>query len=157
MLLHHPNVGGQRERGHTAYRGAMDAMWGLRAEDNGRVLECEKMKDAPHFEPLQFVLEPVQNSCVVALVSSCLTKVSSRLTKNQRKCLETLRDIDAGRGVAAGAWIEASGVPKPSFHRTVKQLIDAGYVEQHKRGTYGLLPKGLDRLSQVSFGLKKVS
>ena len=79
------------------------------------------------------------------------------MTKNQRKCLEAIRDIDAGRGVAAGAWMDTAGVPRASFHRTVTQLVVAGYVEQHKRGTYGLLPKGLDRLSQVSFGLKKVS
>ena len=156
LLLHHPNAAGQRERGHSAFRGAMDAMWQLKAEDDVRVLECEKMKDALHFEPFRFVLQPVQGSCVVA-VSSGLTKVSGRLTANQRKCLETLRDIDAGRGVNAGAWMDSAGVPKASFHRTVKQLVEAGYVEHGRRGMYSLLPQGLERLSQVSFGLKKVS
>jgi hypothetical protein len=156
FLLHHPNAAGQRERGHTAYRGAMDAMWGLRVEDDARILECEKMKDGPHFEPFRFVLQPVQRSCAVA-VSSGLSKVSGRLTKNQRKCLEALRDIDTGRGVSPSAWIDAAGVPRASFHRTAKQLVDAGYVKHSPRGDYMLLSSGVECLSQVSLGLKKVS
>lgn len=156
LLIHHPGTVSGRPRGSTVFMGAMDAVWELREDDGARILECKKMKDAPHFDPMRFALQPVLESCVMA-VSSGLTLVSSRLTTNQRKCLETLRDIDDGDGVLKGEWCDASGLPKASFHRTVKQLRDAGYVNGARRGRFTLTETGTDRLSQVSPSLRKVS
>jgi hypothetical protein len=156
LLIHHPGVEGQRPRGSTVFMGAMDTAWLLRDDDGTRVLECKKQKDAPHFDDMRFVLQPVMQSCVVAHLEGP-TSLTRGLTRNQRRCLETVRDVDTGTGVPSGVWLDASGLPRASFHRTVKQLVDAGYVSGGRRRNYGLSPTGLDVLSQVSQRLRKVS
>lgn len=156
LLSHHAQKSGDRERGSSALFGAADTVWQLKNDDGLRVLEAKKQKDAELFEAIPFVLRPTLGSCVVEVTSSG-AMVSGRLTPNQRKCAEALRDIDTGGGVASGAWLEVSGVPKASFHRAVKLLVDAGYVERGKRGRYYLLDSGTDLLSQVSSGLRKIS
>lgn len=68
LIVHHSNASGDRERGSTALRGAVDAMWKL--EDNnaylhGRSLSCVSMKD--HEQPTGIDLSLIASgySCVV--------------------------------------------------------------------------------------------
>lgn len=156
-LIHHPGVQGGRPRGSTVFMGAMDAAWELREDDAMRILECKKLKDAPHFDPMRFALQPVQESCVLAEVSQSLTIVSGRLSPTQRKCLDTLAEIETLGGTSAGIWLDASGVAKQSFYRAVKRLVDADYVRHAKHGRYEMTAEGRAQSLKVSPGPKKVA
>ena len=67
LVIHHTNVGGTRERGNTAFRGAVDTM--IRIESTGGVIDltCDKQKDAAHFadHALELVVVPEADSCVL--------------------------------------------------------------------------------------------
>jgi hypothetical protein len=155
LLIHHPGTTVGRPRGSTVFAGAMDAVWELREDDSARVFECKKLKDAPHFDAMRFALQPTLESCVLAQVHG--RHVANTLTRNMRVTIEALRDIDAGDGALKGEWCKASGLVDGSFHRAVKDLREAGYVEGAKRSRWSVTPPGLERLSQLSLTRKKVA
>ncbi len=67
MVAHHTNLGGFRERGNTAFRGACDTMIKVTKEDTRIHLECTKQKDFEHFETIDVELTKVEgtDSCVI--------------------------------------------------------------------------------------------
>ncbi len=158
ILSHHTQKNEERERGSSALIAAADTVMAVKDEEGIRTLKCKKQKDAEPFENWRFALQSVGDSCVVATVSSGgLMVVSGRLTDNQYRALETLRDIDVGSGATTSTWLDSSGLPKSSFHRVVKQLMDAGYVEGGKRQRYQITEQGAGRLVSVSPSLMAVS
>lgn len=74
LVVHH--VGHdktQRERGHSALRGAADCSLRLkRADGGGLTLSCEKMKEAKEWEPIGLRLQTSGESCVVIAVDDAV-------------------------------------------------------------------------------------
>ncbi len=66
LALHHTGVVKSRERGSTAFRGAVDALLSLKKTDGVLVLDSDKVRDGPPIEPLRFRLMPVAGSMVIA-------------------------------------------------------------------------------------------
>lgn len=69
IIVHHTNVGGARERGNTAFRGAADTMIAIETdqETGNIIVNCSKQKDAEEFPPIELMLEvmPEYESAVV--------------------------------------------------------------------------------------------
>lgn len=67
LLVHHSTADGNKERGSTALRGAMDQVLKFQHNevDGTRVLFSSKMKDAPDFTPIRQVLVPEGQSAVL--------------------------------------------------------------------------------------------
>ncbi len=62
MIVHHTNKVGDYERGSSAFRGAMDVMIKLTPHETEKdvvKVTCEKMKDAPKFEPFSLKAKPI--------------------------------------------------------------------------------------------------
>ena len=81
VIIHHTNVSGTRERGNTAFRGAADTMIVVRRNDETGTIqvECDKQKDAEHFEPMNLGIQLVAGTDSMVLVPAEQTKTLSLL------------------------------------------------------------------------------
>ncbi len=69
-VIHHTGWDVKRERGSTAFRGAVDTMIKVvMDEDKTITMSCDKQRDDAPFPDQKFVLEPYFDSCVLELAS----------------------------------------------------------------------------------------
>ena len=130
-LVHHSRKDGDVERGSGALRAGVDTLCLVREdEDGGRVVSCEKQKDAEPFDPITFYLATVGDSCVVSAQAPAGAK---GLTPNQRAALTVLADVFA-KGATSTEWKIASGVADRSFYRVRVWLVQNGYASEIDRG-----------------------
>jgi hypothetical protein len=130
VLIHHTNASGTRERGHSAMRGAADAMIMLEPVDDVVHVRCEKQRNGTPFETL--TLKPVPatgGGLVLRLAADVLP--STTLTPLQTQVLEALKDIAGRDGQTKTAWRAAcSSVSERAFYKVANLLVDRGYVAQ---------------------------
>jgi len=140
LALHHTGVAESRERGSTAFRGAVDALLSLKETDGLLVLESDKVRDGPPLDPLRFRLMPEAGSMVLAAADPSANETRP-LSRSAMALLHSLRDISTAEGCTCTEWQEASGTARRIFFVARKALLDRKLVEQ--RGTkYRLTPKG---------------
>jgi hypothetical protein len=131
MLVHHAKKDSDVERGSTALRGGVDTLCLVREdEEAGRVLSCEKQKDAEPFSPITFHLLPVGESCVVSTQPPAGARAP---TPSQRAALSVLCDVFV-KGASASEWKAAAGIPERTFYRVRAKLVRDGYVSEIDRG-----------------------
>lgn len=65
IVVHHTGKSGDSERGSSAFKGAMDALFKVKKTDSGGSFEAGKIKDAEDFNPIDFSLMPSAESCCV--------------------------------------------------------------------------------------------
>lgn len=147
LLIHHTNASGERERGSTALRGAVDVQAQLKPEEGERgslTLTCEKMKDSAPFERLRLRLRPTGESCVIAATNQWQQSAPG-LSENELAALLSLPTSLFPDGVPTTRWSEAAGIKERTFYRVANALIAKGYVQQRKVGNSTLntpTPKG---------------
>lgn len=136
MVVHHTRKDSDTERGSTALRGGVDTMAFVREDETGRILVCEKQKDAAPFDPLTFSLAPVNPSCVVLLRGTPADDVLDALTPPMRAVLGTLRTDFTSRGASTTEWLKAceGKIAERSFYRARTWLVREGYVIESKGG-----------------------
>ena len=129
VLIHHTNASGNRERGHSAMRGAADFMIALTPVDDVVHVECSKQRNAPTFETFTLKLTPVPDGgCVFRLASDVLP--ATTLTPVQAKVYAVLRDTFSADGATKGEWQRTcADVAERSFHRAAKILQERGFVK----------------------------
>jgi hypothetical protein len=138
LFVHHAKKEGDVERGSGALRAGVDTLVLARDdEESGRVLSCEKQKDADPFDPITFYLKSVGASSVVTDEMPGDLKF---LTANQRKLLAALDLFPSG--ATSTEWLRASGVPDRSFYRVRQNLILKRYVNESERSRFFLQPMG---------------
>lgn len=138
LFVHHAKKDGDVERGSTALRAGVDTLMLARNdEESGRVLACEKQKDADPFPDVTFYLTHVGDSAVVTDTEPNGPKF---LTPNQRKLLAAL-DLFSN-GATSTEWLRASGVPDRSFYRVRQGLLTRRYVSESERSRFFLQPMG---------------
>jgi hypothetical protein len=149
LIVHHTRKDGDTERGSTALRGAVDAMWSLRERGSGLQLVSEKMKDAEAFEPIPLRLTPVEGSAVVT-PNDGLERPSDDLTPNQRKALQSLQRDFLSDGATATEWRASSRIPDSSFYGARTDCVRRGYVTDPggvRGGKYRLTDRGIAALT----------
>lgn len=135
LIVHHTNYTGEKERGSTSLRGAVDTLLQLRQDESQLQLTCEKQKDAAPFAAIGLELVPTAGSCVVRRVRLGGGSLTSSLTINQRKLLRSVSSLSSGTdGARQTLAFEDSKLAKPTFYRLVNQLASAGYLSETKRG-----------------------
>lgn len=140
LLVHHSQKQGDLERGSSALRAAQDVMLSLRNDDGVLVLESTKVKDGPPVEKMFLMLQPVLESCVISSQDSA--PVPAGLTRKQRDCLQALERVAIDGAATATIWLESSAIPKRTFYRLLKQLVDGGYIQKRKGVGYAWTPTG---------------
>ena len=58
MIVHHTGHSSYRARGNSTFYAALDGEISLKKTGNDMTLSCTKMKDAPVFDDLNFLLMP---------------------------------------------------------------------------------------------------
>lgn len=66
IVVHHTGKDGSSERGSSALRGAVDALFKVVSNEKGSELSAEKVKDAEEFANLPFSLLPIGESCCLS-------------------------------------------------------------------------------------------
>ncbi len=123
LTIHHTNLSGDRERGNTALRGGTDTMLSIERDKTGNrevILSCTKQKDAEHFDPMVFTLEPVPDadSCILVAEEEHKTAKTARI-------LQILQDQGPMKW---DDWLVPSGLPKSTFGRYVVGLKENGQI-----------------------------
>jgi hypothetical protein len=144
LTVHHTGKDGEDERGSSALRGASDAVVALKPDGAGLKLECVKQKDAAPFEPWRLHLSETLESCVLRCGTS-----PGQLAPAERRILEEVSAAFGTKPAARTAIREAANVPKSTWHRSVKSLIDRGYLAPEGIGRNAPLYLTEDGHSQV--------
>lgn len=159
MVVHHTSKQGIQERGSGALRGAADIMIKQTLDDSTIVIECEKSKDAEPFDtlykeplPVEIEIDGETFSIPVLVDSSNVIQVGDRLTKNQRKVLESLNmDVFLEGATVSELTDMLPEIAKSSMMRVLSRLLKIGLISQEdKRTPYKLTEEGKSRLSRLS-------
>lgn len=145
LVVHHTNAAGSRERGHTSFRGNLDTMFSCVAEKNGDgriiriTLKNDKQKDGAEAEPIY--VEPIPE-----ITASLVFRVADPPERKKKGEAEPTpmrkRDMLQVLGAAENGftWNEwrgfCGGIPKASFSRRVRQLLEDGEIQKDAVGRY---------------------
>jgi hypothetical protein len=146
LVIHHPRIDGERERGSGSLRGDSDAMLALKREGDRVTVSCEKQKDAVHFSPFTLELAKVQRSCTL-ITAGDGSAVTTLLPGDPKYiALRLLHESTAeGEGLSTSTWLKATGMKERTFYAARKHLITLGCVESagRKKGAPNVItPKG---------------
>jgi hypothetical protein len=100
MLVHHTGHNNQdRARGSTAFKGALDT--GILVKplgDNDIIVSCERQKDGPQFDTMQFLKVSVDPS--IALQQVIRSVPRTKLTSNQAMAMAAFYEATKGNVAA---------------------------------------------------------
>lgn len=130
LIVHHTNATGSRERGHTSFRGSLDAMFSCVAEKNGDgrivrlALTNDKQKD--DVEAGAIFVQPKENTGM-SLVFEEAPPPEAKKRGTGAPAVPTkasMLDVLASHpeGMTFNEWLYASRVPKRTFQRRIKVL-----------------------------------
>ena len=109
LVVHHTRLGGDRERGNTAFRAAADTMVYVEKTDRFIEASCNKQKDSEDFDPISLELLPIEGteSCVV---------IPSNAVNRKAELLETMLEVLRVNGrMKWDAWMSAAGMNRSQF------------------------------------------
>ena len=148
IIVHHSGHNDERARGNSAFYAVLDAEIFLRKIKNDVSASCTKMKDAPDFGDLNFLLMPYDLDVDGTDFQSCYLQevVKSerplQLKDNPKLALDTLisgtkDNVPQGslhleewrRLFYAGHTGDNEDTKKKAFLRARKSLVDKGFVE----------------------------
>lgn len=151
LIVHHTNATGARERGHTSFRGALDAMFSCIAEKNGdgrivRVtLKNDKQKDGAEADSVYVAPdEKAVDSLVFVQAGPPDRKAAGATAPTAMRKVDMLTLLGTHiDGLTWKEWQLASGVDKSRFNRRVRRLTDDGDIFKDG-GKYYVMPANLD-------------
>jgi AAA domain len=152
LIVHHTNVGGKRERGSTAFRGAADAMFGCYAEKDpksGRILRIElkndKQKDGAEAPPIYVrPMDEVTTSLIMEITEGPDAKEPGPKEATPMRKADMMKVLAASeQGMTWQEWRLATGIDKSRFNRRLKRLIDDSEIIK-ENGRYCVMPATLD-------------
>jgi hypothetical protein len=144
MLVHHTSKAGGT-RGSSAIPGATQSEFEMKRERNQATLTCLKQKDGPEFKPMTFTSRKVEydtfyeKSSLVLDYEGATTDAES-LTASDTRIYNLLCEHFGPGGATSTAWWEVAkenGVTKPTFYRSVKNLVEKKQVDDGKGGKGG--------------------
>lgn len=157
MLVHHTPKDGETMRGHTALEGAVDTTIKVGQTDGIIRVENHKQKNAAKFDPLVLALQSIGSSAALVLGSTRIDPDGDRSISRMVGMMNLLAELDAGHGVAKGAWSKAAmedlDIGSTTFGKVLRLLKDREYVEQtadNQRAPYKLTDLGKDTISTSS-------
>ncbi len=139
LFLHHTNAQGTKERGHSGMRGAADFMISMTPADDLIYFDCSKIRNGAPFDRIAARLTDVPDvpGKVLRLASEVLP--SQRLTPNEQRAIDTLRESFGSKGATRSEWqVACAGMAQSTWYRVSKTLVDRGLVEEVSGSRYRL-------------------
>jgi RecA-family ATPase len=129
LVVHHAQEQSGRERGSKAFRAGVETMLRVtREKDSDHVLiECDKQKDAEHFEDIE--LEKV----VVAGTDSCVMKGSNAPSQRKSEAEAVIDILRAHQPCSWQDWVNASGLDAKAFMKVYQTIRKMDKVSKHKK------------------------
>ena len=162
LVVHHTGKDAQSgARGHSSFFGALDTSMSLKKiGDHDIQLTCEKQKDAPEFDKLQFMfvtMDGVDETPVLHMVPTSTTPTRTKLSANEQLALDTYSEATKGRSLTCRLHIDewrpfflkrhTGDKPKSkndAFSRARRDLakkgflqVDADYYTLGDKATFG--------------------
>jgi len=142
MLVHHTGHNNQdRARGSTAFKSALDTEILVKSlGETNIVVSCEKQKDGPEFDTMQFLKISVDPS--LALQQVVISAPKTKLSSNQRIAMDTFYEATKGNVASAGLTLDEwrplfneqhtgdnQSTKNTAFSRARKDLVDKGLLK----------------------------
>ena len=129
LVVHHTDKANRAERGSSALRGAADTLMMIERDGDRLTLSCDKQKDAEEFPGIEFGLRVIdfedgETSCVLDPIAGGRRARAIALTASEKKALGAL----GVNRLTHADWMAASGLPKATFNRVRKALVQAERV-----------------------------
>lgn len=140
VLVHHTgHAAGERERGWSGLRGALDWSYSIQKGDGGPViLTCRKAKDHEPPEPMQFALHSVElpwlddEGCPEKSAALRVTgRTEAGMGGNQLVAMAALRKLvhaDKGEPIPVAVWRKSSGLDRWRWRETLTALGERGSI-----------------------------
>lgn len=155
LLVHHSNATGLRERGHTALRGNVDAMFEVRPRDirsllSGITLLTDKQRDSAKGEGIVLQFEEFADSLVPRWDETQNVGALPSVTRQQMRMLAVFDQIESKKSESFqhDLAIDTLGLSKATFHRKLIGLKVIGLVSNAGRGKSALTHIGRAVLAQ---------
>lgn len=157
MIVHHSGHSAERARGNSAFYAALDAELSVKKTNHDIEVSCTKMKDAPDFDALNFILVQTDIERDHKVFQSCHLEETAplqkptKLTDNENLALETLSNGTNGN------------VPQISVHvdkwRPLFYVRHTGDNEETKKKAFqrarsGLVNKGIIEVSDDYYSIR---
>ena len=149
MAIHHTNVGGARERGHTSLRGGMDVMikcTAIKDRDHqlkNVIVDNDKQKDDPSAPRIVLERLNVAKSCVlIPSEGRDLPEGVPMLSDVAAKLLSVCWAVE-GEKIEKDEWLASVEFSRRTFHRAANELLDKNLVKRQGHGKYMLTGLGL--------------
>ncbi len=138
LVLHHTNASGTRERGHSAFKGAIDSMvWLEKVGDNGFSLESIKQKDLDDFSPISVALRTVTLDGLVDPLSGLPVKSAVIELGNGDGDIEftITNSLDTKGCMSRKKLAKELGKRPETVNQAVNTMIDEGGLVETGTGT----------------------
>ena len=147
LIIHHVGKDAQSgARGHSSFFGALDTSMRLKKFGSHDIqLICDKQKDAPEFEKLQFAfvtLGGADETPVLQLVPTAKTSDVPRLGKNEQLAMDTFYEATNGRPSQCRLHLEdwrpiflkrhtgdTDKAKNDAFSRARRELVSKGFLQ----------------------------
>jgi hypothetical protein len=156
LIVHHTNVGGERERGHTSLRCNVEVMFKVEAQVKnyqirGFTLVNDKQKDDPTAKPIQCSLNTTKNSLTIGWTNPKLStvdvvQVNDVFLRNLLLAVETNESKKTEVALHLDL-IEETGWARSTLHKRLDKLKKLKLVTGAGRGKCALTLLGRNTLS----------
>lgn len=121
IVVHHTGKGGESERGSSAFRGAMDALYKVVKNSSDSSLIAEKIKDAEAFQDVSFSLLPLEESCCISWGPGVIkSNPLIDFLRNQSGQRFSLEEIKEGAGLTQS---------DQTYRNHLKKFVEDGKVK----------------------------
>lgn len=143
LLVHHiPKDGHSTPRGSTVFPGAADTLMSLSGSAGKSELTCQKQKNGAEFFKMNLRLVETGDSVVSVVIDDKAAPEDriALLRESESVALRALVKLTADQETAARhtEWLAAAELPKATFSRSLKTLVENRWVV--KEGTGGYRP-----------------
>lgn len=129
LMIHHSGRNGENMRGASAFDGAAASVMKVVKNDDYVEVHCEKQKDVEDFDTVFLKMRPVLESVVLENRMAALAD-DAKLSKNEEKILDLMREAFASSSASRSAIVAATEVPQSSAYRAIGKLERLGYLRQ---------------------------
>lgn len=152
MLVHHVGHNGERERGSSDFRAAVDVLFLLKNDEGLRTLSMSKARDLPPIPPIRFRVRGMGQSVGLEyLVGDQPEPMPEALGPSHVQLLAVLAECGLGDAMRARDLMHRSGHPQSTFYRLAADLQRSGHIGKDRRG-YVLTRAGEDLVRGHSHG-----
>lgn len=140
VLFHHTgNANGAaagRARGAYDLTASADTVLFISRDGDLRTMKMTKSRDFSPIEPLQFTLQPCENSIVVVPAEGVrgINPNTGEMLPSARNALATLVESGMGMPLTNQRWFVLSGLQRTAYYAAKKSLLAGGYVLQDGKG-----------------------